>query len=84
MKIGIIWTDCVRFAALVGSGGRKKKGWIYVLCHRSHFSPYICIYIAKMRLPGLNRSLMFPSQVSTVNLPQATGQCGALMTRRAH
>lgn len=84
MKIGIIWTDCVRFAALVGSGGREKKG--SDLCPLSSFT-FLPIYLY---LHGQNEITwpesipMFLSQVSTVNLPQATGQCGALMTRRAH
>lgn len=48
MKIGIIWVDCVRFAALVGLW-RKKVDRIYVLCHASHFYPiFLYIYNAKM------------------------------------
>lgn len=37
MKIGIIWVDDVRFAALVRLWS-KKVDWIYVLCHLSDYS----------------------------------------------
>lgn len=62
----------------------EKKG--SDLCPLSSFT-FLPIYLY---LHGQNEITwpesipMFLSQVSTVNLPQATGQCGALMTRRAH
>lgn len=66
MKIGIIWVDCVRFAALVGLR-RKKVDRIYVLCHASYFYP-IFLYLQRQNAITLSRSFMLPGPVSPVYL----------------